>query len=83
VNSQAGNDTNPIIRILKAAILVISYIAGIAAIIGIVVSGFRLIVSGGDSNATASARTGLVYSLIGVAVVALAQIIVIFVLNRL
>jgi hypothetical protein len=81
VNKQ-GTDNNPIIRILRAAIVVVSYIAGVAAIIGIVVSGLRLILSGGDANAAASARTGLVYSLIGVAVVALAQLIVIFVIDR-
>jgi hypothetical protein len=83
VNDQNNSpNSNPIIRILKAAILVVSYIAGVAAVIGIIVSGIRLIVSGGDAQAMASARTGLVYSLIGIAVVALAQVIVIFVLDR-
>jgi hypothetical protein len=46
------------------------------------VSGFRFLTAGGDSNAAASARSGLIYSLIGVAVVASAQLIVIFVLDK-
>jgi hypothetical protein len=82
VGKQKSNGTNPVIRILKAAINVVSYIAGIAAIIGIIASGLRLILAGGDANAAASARTGLTYSLVGIAIVAIAQIIVAFVLNR-
>jgi hypothetical protein len=85
-SSQQGNNTqgstNPIIKIIKAAIEVLSFIIGVAAIIGIVVSGIRLMTSGGDSNAVASARSGLVYSLIGIAVVALAQVLVAFVLDN-
>ena len=76
------NNDNPIVDIIKAAITVLSYLIGAAAIIGIVVSGIRLMTSGGDSNAVASARTGLVYSLVGVAVAALAQILVAFVLDK-
>lgn len=74
---------NPIINIIKATINIISILAGIAAVIGIIVSGLRMILSGGDTEAAASARNGLLYSLIGIAVIALAQAIVVFVLNRL
>lgn len=76
------NDKNPVISIIKAAINVLSFIIGIAAVITIVVSGIRMIVSGGDSNAVASARTGLLYALIGIAVVILAQTLVVFVLDK-
>lgn len=83
-HGQAGNNgsNSPIIKIIKAAIEVLSFIIGAAAIIGIVVSGIRLMASGGDSQAVASARSGLIYSLIGVAVVALAQLLVALVLDR-
>lgn len=79
---QSNNDQNPIIKIIKGAIEVISFLVGIAAIIGLVVSGIRLITSSGDSNSVASARSGLIYSLVGIAVVALAQVIVVFVLGN-
>ena len=84
VAKQKGNNgkNNPIIDIIKAAIEVLSFIIGAAAIITIIVSGIRMMIAGGDPNSIASARTGLVYALVGVAVVALAQLIVVFVLDK-
>ena len=83
-NGQQANNgkNNPIINIIKQAITIISFVIGIAAVIGIVVSGVRIIVAGGDSQAVASARTGLIYSLVGLAVAAVAQAIVAFVLSQ-
>ena len=78
----ASQSQNPIVKIIKGAIEVISLLVGIAAIIGILVSGLRLILANGDSNAVASARTGLIYSLVGVAVTLSAQAIVVFVLDK-
>lgn len=72
---------NPIINIIKAAISILAFITGTAAVIGILVSGIRFIVSSGDPGAMASARTGLIYSLVGLAVAATAASIVAFVLN--
>jgi uncharacterized membrane protein YuzA (DUF378 family) len=46
----------------------------------IVISAFRFITSGGDSNRVSSARSTLIYALIGVAVAALAQLLIHFVL---
>jgi ABC-type Fe3+ transport system permease subunit len=82
VEKQNNSGSNPFVRIIKAAIEVISFIIGVAAIIGIIVSGLRFILANGDSNAIASARSSLLYSLIGVAVAVLAGAIVAFVLNR-
>jgi len=62
---------------------ILSVIVGIAAVIMIVVAGFRFVVSGGDSAAVASAKNGLIYVIVGLVVVALAQIIVHFVLSSL
>lgn len=81
VGSQ-GTNTNPVIHVLKIAIDVISLIVGIAAVIGVVVSGLRLVIANGDSNSIASARSGLLYSLIGIAIVLSAQAIVVFVLDH-
>lgn len=83
-NAQAGNNgsNNPIVDIISAAIKVISFLIGAAAIIGIVVSGIRMTTAGGDSQAVASARSALIYSLIGVAVAVLAQVLVAYVLDK-
>jgi hypothetical protein len=72
---------NSIANIAETIVNIISFIAGIAAVILIVVAGVKFITSGGDSNGVASARNTLVYALIGLAVVALAQVIVHFVLQ--
>jgi hypothetical protein len=76
IDKQRGSDENPIIRIIKTAVNIISLLAGAAAIITLVVGGIRLITSRGDSNAAASARSGIVAALIGVAIIALAQFLV-------
>jgi hypothetical protein len=81
VNS-AKAQGDPIINIIKIAIDILSFIIGIAAVITVVVSGLRMIFSGGDSQAVASARGGLIYALAGLAIVALAQALVAFVLDR-
>lgn len=73
---------NPIIHIVTIIINIISFVAGAAAIIGLIVSGLRLILSNGDSNSVATARNGILYSLIGIAIVVLAQGIVVFILNK-
>jgi hypothetical protein len=81
VSSQSGSN-DPIIKIIKVAINILSFIIGIISVITIVVSGVRMIFSGGVSQAVASARTGLIYAIAGLAVTALAQAIVAFVLDK-
>lgn len=78
-----GATQNPVISVVKIAIQILALIIGIAAIVGIVVSGLKMITSGGDSSSVASARSGLVYSLIGLAVAILSQIIVVYILDKL
>lgn len=68
---------------IAAIINVISIIAGIAAVVMIMISGFRMITANGDANTISSARTGIIYSLIGLIIVAFAQFIVYFVLDKL
>ncbi len=83
VQKQQGQQkTNPIITILKAAINVISVILGAAAIIILLVGSIHFITAGGDANSVASARNSVLYALIGLAIAALAQTIVVFVLDK-
>jgi hypothetical protein len=70
-----------ITKVLTAVLQIISWIAGIAAIIMVVLSGLKYITSGGDSSSIASAKSTLVYALVGVVIVVLAQAVVFFVLN--
>lgn len=83
-NSGCGSSgTSGINSLVSVVVSVLSYIVGGVAIIMIIVGGFRFIISGGDSNSTASARNTIVYALIGLAVAVLAQILVHFVLGKL
>jgi ABC-type Fe3+ transport system permease subunit len=61
---------------------ILSTIVGIIAVIMIVVAGFRYITSAGDTNKITSARNTLLYAVIGLVIVALAQVIVRFVLDK-
>lgn len=61
---------------------VFSIIVGAAAIIMIIYGGFRYITSGGDSGKVGNAKNTLIYAIIGLVIVALAQLIVRFVISQ-
>jgi len=69
-------------NIVTLIINIFSIVVGIVAVIMIVVGGFRYITSGGDSGNITSAKNTIVYAVIGLVIVALAQFIVKFVLNK-
>lgn len=77
----SGGATN-INGIIKTIINVFSIVVGVVAVIMIIVGGFRYITSGGDSNNVSGAKNTIIYAIIGLVVVALAQFIVQFVLNK-
>ena len=61
---------------IDAAVRILSTIVGVAAVIMIIISGLKYVTSGGDSGKTASAKSTLIYSLIGLAIAALAPVLV-------
>ena len=67
---------------IRSVVNIVGIIAGIVAVIMIIVSGFRYITSGGASEKVAAAKSSLIYALIGVAIVALSQFLVHFVLTQ-
>jgi hypothetical protein len=69
-------------NVLKTIVNILSFIVGVAAIIVIILSGFRYITSGGDSNKVGAAKNALIYALVGLVIAALAQLLVQLVLNR-
>ena len=75
-------DDSGVTSFVGAVVRILSYVAGIAAIIMILFSGFRYITSAGDSNKVGQAKSALIYALVGVAVAALAQVLVAFVFNE-
>lgn len=80
----AGNDaTTQINNIIHTIVNLLSVIVGVVAVIMIIVGGFRYITSGGNDASVTSAKNTILYAIIGLVVVALAQLIVRFVLGRL
>lgn len=69
--------------VLLKVVQLIAVLAGIAAIIVIVVSGLQFVLSSGDPAKTQAAKSTLVYALVGLVVIALSGTIVSFVLSRL
>ena len=76
------DETSKVNNLITTIINVFSVVVGIVAVVMIIVGGFRYITSGGDSTKVTSAKNTLLYAIIGLVVVALAQIIVKFVLNK-
>jgi hypothetical protein len=68
--------------IIASAINLFSVVVGIVAVIMIIVGGFKYITSGGDSGNITSAKNTIVYAVIGIIIVVLAQVIVKFVLHH-
>lgn len=75
----SGVDLNTTIT---AVVNILSLVVGIVAVIAIIICGLRMITSNGDANSFASARTGIIYAIVGLVVVLLSQAIVQFVLNK-
>ena len=74
--------TKRINDIVHTVINLFSAIVGIVAVVMIIVGGLRYITSGGNDTSVTSAKNTLLYAIIGLVIVALAQIIVRFTLNK-
>jgi hypothetical protein len=59
-----------------------SILVGVVVIIMVIVAGFQYITSSGDSAKISKAKTALVYALVGLVLVAMAQFLVQFVLTK-
>jgi len=80
--SDSAGATSHLNNLITNIINLLSVIVGIVAIIMLIVSGLKFITSGGESNAVASAKKGIIFALVGLVVVGLAQVIVHFVLGH-
>ena len=68
--------------LLTTVINIFSLIVGVVSVIMIIIGGLKYITSGGDSGNVTGAKNTILYAIIGLVVVALAQIIVRFVLAK-
>jgi hypothetical protein len=82
---QSRDTSNPIAGkngLLYKTVRIISYIAGIAAVIVIIVGGLNYITSNGDTNKVNTGKDMIIYASIGLVVIVLAQSIITFIVNR-
>lgn len=77
--TQAESSVN---RIVQLIVNILTTIVGVVAVIMIIVGGFKYVTSGGDSGKISSAKSTIIYSIVGLIIVALAQVIVRFVLSK-
>ncbi len=68
--------------LISDIINIFSLIVGVISVIMIIIGGLKYITSAGDSNNVTSAKNTILYAIIGLVVVALAQFIVKFVLSK-
>lgn len=78
----AGNPLTGKDGAIMTATKIIAVIAGVVAVIVIMLAGFRYITSGGDPGEMAKARHTLLYAIAGLVVIALAPTIIGFVLSK-
>jgi hypothetical protein len=69
-------------KLATEVVNIFTVIVGAASIIMIVYGGFRYITSGGSSERVGAAKNTLIYAIVGLIIVGLAQIIVHFVLSQ-
>jgi hypothetical protein len=77
-----GGGSGAVNNAIRQVINVLSSIVGVVAVVMIIVAGFKYVTSSGDSANVQGAKNTLLFAIVGLVVVALAQVIVRFVLDR-
>lgn len=80
--SDVQTGTQGINNIITTVVNIFSVVVGIVSVIMIIYGGFLYVTSGGDSGKVTNAKNAIVYAIVGLVVVALAQFIVQFVLDK-
>lgn len=81
-NCDSGDPEGKVNDMITLIINIFSIVVGVVAVIMIIVGGLKYITSSGDSNNVTSAKNTILYAIIGLIVVALAQFVVKFVLSK-
>ncbi len=77
--AQAGSSIDGTI---KSIVNILSIFVGVVAVIMIIIGGFRYVTSAGSAEGVTAAKRTLLYAIIGLVIVVLAQVIVRFVLTH-
>lgn len=82
-SSEVTGAQDTVTKIIATVINILSVVVGAISVVMIIIGGLKYITSGGDSGNVSGAKNTILYAVVGLVVVALAQIIVKFVLGRL
>lgn len=80
--SSTTDSTTHINTLITTVINIFSLVVGVVSVIMIIIGGLRYIISGGEAGNVTNAKNTILYAIIGLVIVALAQFIVQFVLNK-
>ena len=69
-------------RFVRHFVNLLTAVVGIVAVIMIIVGGFRYVTSGGNDTSVTSAKNTILYAIIGLIIVAFAQVLVHFTLRN-
>ena len=69
-------------NLITTGLDLLSLLAGIIAVVMVIFGGFKFMTSQGDSSKLASARSTIIFAIVGVIIVVLSQTIVFFVLRE-
>jgi hypothetical protein len=77
-----GTGETSIGSVIRSVINIISILVGAISVIMIIIGGLRYMTSAGDSSAVSSAKNTILYAIVGLVIVIMAQAIVTFVLDK-
>jgi hypothetical protein len=83
---KSANPTDPTSNdngLFVTAANVLSIIAGVIAVVIIIISGIKMMLSGGDPGKITSSRNAIIYTVVGLFVVIASRTIVVFIFQRL
>lgn len=83
VDEVGGSDASGLPETIKNTINILLYVAGVIAVIIIVIGGIRFVTSEGDANSANKAKNSVVYAAVGLVVAVIAYAIVNLVLSNL
>ena len=81
----ACNDSetnNTLQSLVDTVVNVLSLLVGLVSVVFVLIGGFKYITSGGDAGKINSAKTTIIYAMLGLAIVAVAQVIVRVVIGK-
>lgn len=80
-NCTNGSGQSGVTHLVQTIVSLLSWAVGIIAVIMLIVAGLKYITAAGSSEKLTSAKHTLIYALVGIAIVALAQFLISFTYN--